>query len=98
MYARFSTFSVVADTDPDTERAFADAVTAVLRQQPGFVSVVFFGTTREQHALSVWQTRTQAEAAGTAIAAWLEAGGWSDYTRLTRTPVTRIMSAYIPAD
>jgi hypothetical protein len=96
MYARCSTFSVSANRGPDALRAFADAVGVVMRGQPGFRCVVFYGDDVEQHSVSVWDTREQAESVGAAIAAWLEDVGWDTYTGMMRTPVSRIVPAYMP--
>jgi hypothetical protein len=96
MFARCSTFAVSANRGPDVQRAFADAVGEVMRRQPGFRFVVFYGDDVEQHSVSVWDTREQAEAVGAAVAAWLEDVGWDTYTGMMRTPVTRIVPAYLP--
>ena len=96
MFVRFSTFALESNSDPEPGRAFASAVADVIRIQPGFQSVVFFGDAFEQYSVSVWETRDQAEDAGRAVAAWLEDGNWTAYAELRTTPMTRIMEGFIP--
>jgi hypothetical protein len=95
MFARYSSFILEAGRTEEKEHAFADAMAKTLRTLPGFHSIVFFGDPWEQHALSLWDTRDAAEAAGYAIGGWLQSEG-SAYLRITESPMIRIVPAYVP--
>ena len=73
MYARY-TVTPWGQIDPQQAFRIADAIDPLMKQQQGFKSVVWLydESAGEYGALSVWDTREDADAAGAALAPKLQ--------------------------
>jgi hypothetical protein len=93
MYIQVTDWKFVPTSEQQAERGFALAAEELLRQRPGCRSVLSFGDERDLYTLSAWESRTEAEAAGEALNAFMQAEGFIWWEAMTAPPLVRVFQS-----